>query len=196
MKIELESPYREIFRRGNVRIGNEKRRIVDLIRLDGTQTSTSYARYLVTVKLGKFLPDGYEVDHIDEDPLNDSLDNLQVLSKDEHIAKTIANKDPAPIVVLKCPVCLIDFEFLLRNLETRPNPCCSRICGGIKSHITSAEMGNKRPKSPLVNCICHICGKTFQIQERLLKVRPNPSCSRSCRSIISNRARWGTNQSL
>ena len=38
------------------------------------------------------------------------------------------------MVMRICPVCGKEFLFAKRNLSTHPNPCCSRRCGGIKSH--------------------------------------------------------------
>lgn len=52
---------------------------------------TSYARYLYQVWLwkekGEWIPDGYDVDHINDDPLDDRLENLQLLTNIENIRK-------------------------------------------------------------------------------------------------------------
>ena len=48
------------------------------------RTSTSYARYLFSVKLGRRLSSTEEVDHIDNNKLNDELSNLQVLSPEKN----------------------------------------------------------------------------------------------------------------
>ena len=39
------------------------------------------------VKLGRYLQPGEEVDHIDNDKTNDSIDNLQILTGEENIRK-------------------------------------------------------------------------------------------------------------
>jgi len=51
------------------------------------KTSMNYARYLMCLKENRLLSSDEEVDHIDENPLNDSIDNLQILSKPENHKK-------------------------------------------------------------------------------------------------------------
>lgn len=46
------------------------------------------------------------------------------------------------MVILKCPICGSEFLFEKRNLSSHPNPCCSRRCGGIKSHQTLKQKNN------------------------------------------------------
>lgn len=53
---------------------------------------TSYARYLMAVKLGRYLTKDEQVDHIDNDKTNDNIDNLQVLSRQDNILKYQATK--------------------------------------------------------------------------------------------------------
>lgn len=52
------------------------------------RTTMQHARYLMCVKLGRLLDANEQVDHIDGDKMNDSPDNLQVLTRDEHSRKT------------------------------------------------------------------------------------------------------------
>lgn len=55
-----------------------------------------------------------------------------------YITKNIIGKKDhkhKEMVELKCPICGIKFLYDKRNLSTHINPCCSRKCGGIKSHI-------------------------------------------------------------
>lgn len=51
------------------------------------RTTISYARYLMSVKLNRFLDRNEEVDHIDNDKTNDSIENLQILSSKENKEK-------------------------------------------------------------------------------------------------------------
>ncbi len=60
---------------------NTNRRI---IIIDGK--TISYAKYLWEQANGP-VPYGYEVDHIDDDSMNDCLDNYQLLTKAENIRK-------------------------------------------------------------------------------------------------------------
>ena len=96
------------------------------------QKCMSYARYLWISNYGE-IPDGYEVDHINNDRTDDRLENYQLLTGSENRRKE--NKLIGRAVVeCTCPVCGKQFSYEKRNLSTRPNPCCSRKCGGIKSH--------------------------------------------------------------
>ena len=86
MKIELEEPFKSLWRNGNLYVSNENRKIVSLT---GGSLSyiVTYARYLMCVKLGYILPTYLEVDHIDNDKTNDDINNLQVLTKQQNIEK-------------------------------------------------------------------------------------------------------------
>ena len=89
MKIELKSPFKEIWKYGYLRessIDNRKR--VDLFNSNTDRTTISYARYLMSVELGKVLSKDFEVDHIDRDCSNDEITNLQVITLEEHKLKT------------------------------------------------------------------------------------------------------------
>lgn len=137
-KLELESPYREIYKSGYLVLNPEGRRTLILYNSHQDRTSTQYARYLVSVRLGRFLNQGEQVDHIDGDKTNDSLDNLQVLSLVDNVRKS--NK--LPDVMLVCPVCGVGFSRTRSQLHGKlekalsGNLCCSRVCGGKKSHLS------------------------------------------------------------
>ena len=94
MRIELQSPYKELYKRGYLRQDKQGRRRVDLVNSEQDRTTVSYARYLVSVKEGRLLLPDEEVDHIDNDGSNDDIHNLQILSKEEHKAKTIKHRSP------------------------------------------------------------------------------------------------------
>lgn len=93
----------------------------------------SYSRYLWMSNYGE-IPFGYEVDHINENRTDDRLENLQLLSSLENKMK-YASLHKKRMVECTCPVCGKQFLYEKRNLSTHPNPCCSRKCGGIKSHL-------------------------------------------------------------
>lgn len=71
-------PYR--VNRGNI----EGRWIVVLYNSTDT-TSMSYPRFLMEHKIGRFLDDDEEVHHIDQDRDNNEIDNLEILTKTEHL---------------------------------------------------------------------------------------------------------------
>ena len=87
MKIELESPYCNDYNSGYLIDGSEDRKIVVLISHDGSKHSTSYARYLMSISLNRYLSDEETVDHINEDKTDDRIENLQILSSTDNIKK-------------------------------------------------------------------------------------------------------------
>lgn len=94
-------------------------------------TSMSYAKYLYTSYYKCDVDKENNVDHINGDKMDDRIENLQVISKRYNIQKDHRRRE---MVIMVCPVCNEEFLYPKRNLSTRPNPCCSRRCGGIKSH--------------------------------------------------------------
>ena len=87
MKIQLDPPYSAVWKRGWLCRGSNGRRNVLLFNSKKERMTTTYARYLMAVKLGRFLTDKEQVDHIDGDKTNDAIENLQILSEAENIAK-------------------------------------------------------------------------------------------------------------
>lgn len=132
MKQEISDYYKEKgFVTLYVNINKEPRRVATLRDANGNMCSMSYAKYLYTSYYKCEVAKGDEVDHINNDKMDDRIENLQVISKRLNNAKKPIHKE---MVLLKCPVCGQEFLFPKRNLPFQPNPCCSRKCGGIKSH--------------------------------------------------------------
>ena len=92
MKLDkVEYPFSNFYTHAYIIINSEKRRMVCLYDArSGIRRTTAYARYLLSVKLGRFLLPTEQVDHIDNDKTNDSLDNLQILSPKENKEKEYA----------------------------------------------------------------------------------------------------------
>lgn len=82
MKIDkIEYPFSELYKNGYIVMGQNGRRNICLMDKQNNRVTTiAYARYLMSVKLGRFLKADEEVDHIDNDPTNDTIENLQILS--------------------------------------------------------------------------------------------------------------------
>ena len=92
-----------------------------------SRTTITYAKFLMSIKEGRILSKKEEVDHIDEDKSNDSVNNLQILTKKENSNKS-SSKRLKRVTELTCPYCGILFVIENRNLPFRKNPCCSRSC--------------------------------------------------------------------
>ena len=132
MKEEISDYYKE---KGFVTVyiatNKEPRRVATLRRENKTMTSMSYAKYLYTSHYKCDIPKGDQVDHINGDKMDDRIENLQVISQYYNNKK---DRKGSEMIECICPVCSTKFLFPKRNLSSHPNPCCSRKCGGIKSH--------------------------------------------------------------
>ena len=131
MKIDLQFPYSKDFKAGYLNINKEPRRVILLVRHDNTKTSVSYARYLFACHLGHYINDFFEVDHIDDNKMNDNVSNYQLLSKKQNNDK----KPKALKLDFICPICGKNFQLAKNRSYKKENPACSRACGGKKSHI-------------------------------------------------------------
>jgi len=111
-----------------------------LIKEDGGRTSTSYARYLMSCHLGRYLDEDEHVDHINEDPLDDRVENLQILTLKENHSKS----KPKHLADIRCPICKKIFTrrwsqtFIQK--KDKPYQTCSRTCGGKASHINPKKL--------------------------------------------------------
>ncbi len=99
------------------------------------RTTVSYARYLMSVKLGRLLdPNTETVDHINENKTDDRIENLQLLPRLENTRRSAKGRTMTTLI---CPVC--EKEFIREIRQTHfckggRQTTCSRKCGGIRSH--------------------------------------------------------------
>ena len=132
MKEEISEYYRQKgFIKLYIGINKDPRRVATMYKEDGTTLTMSYAKYLYTSHYKEDVDPFYHIDHINGDKLDDRIENLQKITGTYNRQKDHNRRE---MVVLTCPVCGKDFIFPKKNLSTHPNPCCSRRCGGIKSH--------------------------------------------------------------
>jgi hypothetical protein len=104
-----------------------KRRMACLVSKKD-RTTISYARYLMSVHLGRKLTPFETVDHIDGNKLNDSLENLQILSNADNVRKSAKGR---MMVTMICPVCSSYFTKERRQthiIKGGSPSCCSRNC--------------------------------------------------------------------
>ena len=131
MKIEISDFYKNKFKAAYVVINKEPRRVCILVSHDGSKHSMAYAKYLYTSYYKCDIPKGEQIDHINGNRMDDRIENLQKISKRYNNLK---DKKGQELMLLTCPVCNSQFLFPKRNFPFKNNPCCSRKCGGIKSH--------------------------------------------------------------
>lgn len=129
-----DTPFREYKIYGPYLHSKMNRHMVFLIHLvTKKRTSMSYARYLMCVAQKRWLNFNEEIDHIDDNRLNNDLSNLQILTPKDNRVK---NSRGRTMVTLSCPNCKIPFtrERRKTHLVQGGNPSsCSRRCGGILS---------------------------------------------------------------
>jgi HNH endonuclease len=101
----------------------------------GRRKTILYSKYLMGVSIGRELTKDQEVDHVDGDKTNDSIDNLEIVSREENTKRDISRRSRA-MVSLICPSCKKAFsrEKRLTHIGTitRPITTCSRKCGQTK----------------------------------------------------------------
>lgn len=90
-----------------------------------------YSKYLMSIKEGRILGRDEEVDHVDGDRTNDSLDNLEIVTGDENRRRAADRSPGRTMVSLTCPQCSGAFERERRqtHLVKGGNATfCSRSC--------------------------------------------------------------------
>ncbi len=148
--IDIEFPFTEEFVKAYVsKSKQDGRQRVSLFRADKTGTFMSYARYLLCVKEGRILSKNEEADHIDNDKTNDSLENLQILTKDKHRVKSISERPSAETDVLQCTYCGKHFDrpSRIQKYKSPENVFCSYSCNGsFQTKISKASCSKKKVK--------------------------------------------------
>lgn len=92
-------------------------------------------RVIMENHLGRLLNTNEIVHHIDENKKNNLIENLQVMTKEEH-NKYHGSKQGRLMVKLKCPICKKEFEiekrksFFIKPVKY-PCTCCCNRCRGI-----------------------------------------------------------------
>lgn len=89
--------YKEIYGADSVLYGpytrkSNRRKIVVIKSSNGNLRTLLLARLIIEISIGRKLIGDETVDHIDNNPLNDSLENLQVLTKSENSRKSAPPK--------------------------------------------------------------------------------------------------------
>jgi uncharacterized Zn-finger protein len=122
-------------------------------------------RYIVEQYLKRPLTEKEIVHHIDGDPANNNIENLQVMTQAEHVLLHL--KDDSKRNIFTCPICGKNFEELWSRVKTK-EPCCSMVCARVLLHSKTHGF-----------FICPTCGKEFKRRFTDIK-NEEPCCSPSC----------------
>ncbi len=118
-------------------LDTHKNRMCVRIFLDGKRSTMHYARYLMSVKLGRLLdPEIEHVHHSDGNQLNDDIANLELIDIKDHAR--IHNPPSRKTVQINCSFCGISFIRLKKdynvNLKRGSPVFCSRSCKAARSN--------------------------------------------------------------
>lgn len=106
---------------------------------DDKKNTISYPKWLMEKELGRSLLPNETVDHIDENPLNNEISNLQVVTRSEN-SRLWHERHPAEYLTLTCKVCGKEFkkrkkaEIYDRAVRKADGPFCSKSCVGKVHH--------------------------------------------------------------
>ena len=120
------------------------------------------------------IPDGYHVHHIDHNPDHNEIENLQLISKSEHLAYH-SN--------------LQDKEWARRNLAENARPAASIWHGSEEGRAWHSEHGKKVMEVCLadtVELICQFCGKPYTVPRYISD--GSRFCSNNCKSAWRRKA--------
>lgn len=104
---------------------------------NGKKTTISYPKWIMQQHLGRKLEDWETIDHIDNNPKNNKIKNLQILSRKENALKSVKYAEK---IELKCKCCGVLFfrrkakEQYERNIRSKDGPFCSKKCVGKIHH--------------------------------------------------------------
>lgn len=99
-------------------------------------------RVVMENAIGRLLTEDEEVHHMDKNKHNNSISNLQLLTKEEHRKLHTSEKKRAYIELI-CPICGKSFiipenkSFLVK--KDKNYTCCCKHCGGKAAHMHIAN---------------------------------------------------------
>jgi HNH endonuclease len=108
----------------------ENRRLV-LLYWDGGKKTMSYARWMMEEHLGRVLTDKEEVDHRDDNKLNDVISNFQILTRLANTKKSAAAAEMAEVICQHCGKKQQKPMRHIRHNQTRRKcrgPFCDKVC--------------------------------------------------------------------
>ncbi len=152
MLIELQEPFKSKWRKGYKLFDNTINRFkVVLYNSEDDMFNISYARYLMGIYLGYEVPDYLEVDHKNNNCLDDRIDNYQLLTPEQNKLKQSWWYSSMIVewTIIPCSYCKGLFYITVNDLNSRTteNICCTVSCARKYAyHISGASVNNPNPE--------------------------------------------------
>jgi transposase-like protein len=116
--------------------------MANLVKSGKDRTTISYARYLMSVHMGRMLTQEEHVDHINGIKTDDRIENFQLLTREENAKKYNTVDNPKKLVSLVCPICGKGFDTTRQKahkyIHFGESVCCSKHCGWKKASISGS----------------------------------------------------------
>lgn len=103
------------------------------LRIRYCNKTISYPKYLVEISLNRYLTEDETVHHVDGNPLNNELSNLQILSRKEHTRQDVIRLKNIELICQWCKTKFIVEGNKIHNRnrkDRQSNSFCSRRCSG------------------------------------------------------------------
>lgn len=100
-----------------------------------------YHRVVMENSIDRMLTDNEEIHHIDRNPHNNDISNLQLVTKEKH--RKIHSVRPKTYVELQCPICNNIRIVRKHNSIDKKQYCCGRHCGRLFQLLPQNEKENR-----------------------------------------------------
>jgi len=113
----------------------DRRQHIIVIYPDGKRMSISYPKFLMEIRLNRYLKQDDTIDHLDMDIYNNASENLVIKGRREHIIEDVKRLKEQKFI---CPQCNDQFSLSGKKLHYaisnrqrgKAGPFCSRSCAG------------------------------------------------------------------
>lgn len=125
-------------------LGKDGRRRMWVTYQDNSKKIITYARFLMEEKIGRILLPEETVDHIDRNKLNDTIGNLRIVDRIQHV---IDDSKRVRLVSIACVRCGKMAKKRGRDLQhnaklKKAGPFCGRSCAG--KYGQEVQVGGKK----------------------------------------------------
>lgn len=157
--------------------------------------SMKYHRYLMEKKIGRKLKKDEVVHHINENKLDNRIENLQLMTKKEHLSHHWDSKFEGmkvrSIKEYKCTLCEKKFKRNASQVKKSKQLFCSKSCvnKAVRKRII------KKPFRGIIHP-CNMCKKHIRVNMYRFKRFKRHFCSRKCMYSHGWKSYTATNASL